>query len=65
MRNILQWIGDSSVQEFEGRQLVYVAAGSDPFSVINNSVKYVHFNLSGYFTSINYMFMLCKLWMEC
>ncbi|KAI3456757.1 hypothetical protein Pfo_013420 [Paulownia fortunei] len=31
--------GDPSVQEFEGRHLVYVAAGPDPYSVIQNSVK--------------------------
>ncbi|KAL8469572.1 hypothetical protein ACS0TY_032425 [Phlomoides rotata] len=31
--------GDPSVQEFEGRHLVYVATGSNPFSVIENSVK--------------------------
>lgn len=33
------------MQEFEGRHLVYVAAGTDPYSVIENSVKYVKFRL--------------------
>lgn len=29
------------MQDFEGSHLVYVAAGTDPFDVINNAVKYV------------------------
>ncbi|KAK6124041.1 hypothetical protein DH2020_042221 [Rehmannia glutinosa] len=33
--------GDPSVQEYEGKHLVYVAAGPDPYSVIENSIKYV------------------------
>lgn len=31
--------GDPVVQEFEGKHLVYVAAGSDPYDVIANAVK--------------------------
>ncbi|XP_011095611.1 probable galactinol--sucrose galactosyltransferase 1 [Sesamum indicum] len=31
--------GDPSVQEFEGRHLVYVAAGVDPYNVIEKSIK--------------------------
>ncbi|KAK4484736.1 hypothetical protein RD792_007329 [Penstemon davidsonii] len=37
--------GDPSVQEFEGRHLVYVAAGTDPYSLIENSVKYLERDL--------------------
>ncbi|KAI5674635.1 hypothetical protein M9H77_14999 [Catharanthus roseus] len=37
--------GDPSVQEFEGSHLVFVAAGSDPFDVITNSVKTVEKHL--------------------
>lgn len=44
--------GDPSVQEYEGRHLVYVAAGTDPYSLIENSVKYVQFSL------------ICFIW-EC
>ncbi|KAL0353459.1 UNVERIFIED_CONTAM: putative galactinol--sucrose galactosyltransferase 1 [Sesamum angustifolium] len=31
--------GDPSVLQFEGRHLVYVAAGLDPYSVIEKSIK--------------------------
>ncbi|RZC65960.1 hypothetical protein C5167_009644 [Papaver somniferum] len=37
--------GDPSVERFEGSHLVYVAAGSDPFHVITNSVKAVERHL--------------------
>jgi raffinose synthase len=34
--------GDPAVESFEGTHLVYVGAGSDPFEVITNAVKYVN-----------------------
>ncbi|GAA0172904.1 hypothetical protein LIER_26634 [Lithospermum erythrorhizon] len=37
--------GDPEVQEFEGNNLVFVAAGSDPFDVITNAVKTVESHL--------------------
>ncbi|KAH6822825.1 seed imbibition 1 [Perilla frutescens var. hirtella] len=37
--------GDPSVQEFKGRHLVYVAVGTDPYGVIENSVKSLQTNL--------------------
>ncbi|KAL1556115.1 flavodoxin-like fold protein [Salvia divinorum] len=37
--------GDPSVEEFEGRHLVYVAAGTDPYSVIEDSIKSLQRNL--------------------
>ncbi|XP_073128883.1 probable galactinol--sucrose galactosyltransferase 1 [Henckelia pumila] len=37
--------GDPSVQEFEGRHLVYVAAGIDPYRVIENSIKFLETHL--------------------
>ncbi|XP_073025561.1 probable galactinol--sucrose galactosyltransferase 1 [Primulina eburnea] len=37
--------GDPSVQEFEGRRLVYVAAGMDPYMVIQDSIKFLETHL--------------------
>ncbi|KAL2483785.1 putative galactinol--sucrose galactosyltransferase 1 [Forsythia ovata] len=37
--------GDPAVQEFEGKHLVYVAAGSDPYDVIANAVKYLKMHM--------------------
>ncbi|KAG8385961.1 hypothetical protein BUALT_Bualt03G0099600 [Buddleja alternifolia] len=37
--------GDPSVQGFEGSHLVYVAAGLDPYSLIETSVKYLETHL--------------------
>lgn len=37
------WLGDPTVDQFEGNHLVFVAAGSDPFDVITKAVKYVTF----------------------
>ncbi|KAL9147111.1 hypothetical protein ABFS82_13G153000 [Erythranthe guttata] len=37
--------GDPSIQEYEGRHLVYVAVGPDPFYLIENSVKYLETHL--------------------
>ncbi|PIN16765.1 hypothetical protein CDL12_10581 [Handroanthus impetiginosus] len=37
--------GDPSVQDFEGKHLVYVAAGLDPYNVIENSIKYLETHL--------------------
>lgn len=34
--------GDPAVESFEGTHLVFVGAGSDPFEVITNAVKYVN-----------------------
>jgi hypothetical protein len=34
--------GDPAVESFEGTHLVYVGAGSDPFEVITNAVKYAN-----------------------
>lgn len=42
------------MQEFEGSHLVFVAAGSDPFDVITNAVKYV---LSSSFLQL---FLICS-----
>lgn len=36
----LSFIGDPSVNEFEGKRLVYVAAGKDPYRLVEDSVKY-------------------------
>ncbi|XP_051128267.1 probable galactinol--sucrose galactosyltransferase 1 isoform X2 [Andrographis paniculata] len=37
--------GDPSVEEFEGRHLVYVAVGLDPFNLIGDSIKYLEDHL--------------------
>ncbi|KAL3651580.1 flavodoxin-like fold protein [Castilleja foliolosa] len=37
--------GDPSVQDYEGKHLVYVAAGNDPYSIIENSIKYLETHL--------------------
>ncbi|CAA0832491.1 Probable galactinol--sucrose galactosyltransferase 1 [Striga hermonthica] len=37
--------GDPAVQEYEGRYVVYVAAGNDPYSLIEYSVKYLETHL--------------------
>nr|XP_043640248.1 probable galactinol--sucrose galactosyltransferase 1 isoform X2 [Erigeron canadensis] len=37
--------GDPDVKDFQGTHLVFVAAGSDPFDVINNAVKSVETHL--------------------
>ncbi|KAA8547405.1 hypothetical protein F0562_003731 [Nyssa sinensis] len=37
--------GDPAVEGFEGSHLVFVAAGSDPFDVITNTVKTVERHL--------------------
>ncbi|GER33900.1 alkaline alpha-galactosidase seed imbibitionprotein [Striga asiatica] len=50
--------GDPAVQEFDGSRLVYVAAGSDPFDVITNAVKYVP--LSVFFCSYENICNICR-----